>query len=136
AAVEVDITPPLLPIEKPGWIVKILADRVDDLIFAKIVVIESGGTRIGFVALDVLSIRWPEVDLIRAIGAALGIPNANLMVAATHTHTGPAISSPGLARRDEKYVDFMIARVGEGLQRAIEQLKPAMIAVGSSVEGG
>src|SRR5439155_14145298 len=59
----------------------------------------------------------------------------NLMVAATHTHTGPAVSSPGLARRDEKYVDFMIARVGEGLQRAIEQLKPATIAAGSSVEG-
>ena len=45
AAVEIDITPPQLPIEKPGWIVKLLADRVDDPIFAKIVVIESDGDR-------------------------------------------------------------------------------------------
>ena len=73
AAVEVDITPPTLPIEKPGWIVKILADRVDDPIFAKIVVLESGAARIGFVALDVLSIRWPEVDRISEIGSTLGV---------------------------------------------------------------
>src|SRR5438477_8174303 len=127
AAVEVDITPPSLPIEKPGWIVKILADRVDDPIFVKIVVLESGGRRIGFVALDVLSIRWPEVDRIRGTGVAVGIPKQNLMVAATHTHTGPAVSSPGLARRDEKYVEFMIARVGDALRRAVDHLAPAVI---------
>ena len=136
AAVEVLITPPVLPIEKPGWIVKILADHVDDPIRANLVVLESGGTRVGFVSLDVLSIRWPEVDRIREIGATLGIPEQNLLVAATHTHTGPAVSSPGLARRDENYVEFMIGCVGEGLQNAVQRLSPATIAFGSTVEGG
>src|SRR5439155_4985734 len=131
AAVEVDITPPTLPIEKPGWIVKILADRVDDPIFAKIVILESRGTRIGLVALDVLSIRWPEVERIRDIAAAAGIPKQNVMVAATHTHTGPAISSAGLARRDERYIEFMVDRVGQGLRRAVDQLAPAAMSVGS-----
>ena len=135
AAVEIDITPPTLPIEKPGWIVKILADRIDDPIFAKVIVIDSGGTRIGLVSMDVLSIRWPEVERIREVGATLGIPKQNLMVAATHTHTGPAVSSPGLARRDEKYVDFMIDRVGQGLRRAVQMLAPARLAVGSAIEG-
>jgi hypothetical protein len=137
AAVEVDITPPVLPIEKPGWIVKLLADHVDDSIRAKVIVLESSdGTRVGFVSLDVLSIRWPEVDRIREIGASVGIPKQNLLVAATHTHTGPAVSSPGLARRDENYVEFMIGRVGDGLRHAVEQLAPAKIAFGSMVEGG
>src|SRR5438034_2432127 len=135
AVVEVDITPPALPIEKPGWIVKILADRVDDPLFAKIVVLESRGSRIGLVALDVLSVRWPEVDRIRDMAAAAGIPKQNMMVAATHTHTGPAISSPGLARRDERYVEFMLARIGEGLRRAVDQLAPATMRVGWAVEG-
>jgi hypothetical protein len=136
AAIEVDITPPVLPIEKPGWILKILADRVEDRIFCKIAVIESAdGTRVGFISLDVLSIRWPEADRLRTIAAAMGIPKVNLMVAATHVHTGPAISSPGLARRDERYVDFLVDRVGEGLQRAVESLQPARVAVGSALEG-
>lgn len=135
AAIEVDITPPTLPIEKPGWIVRILADRVDDPIFAKIIVIESAGARVGFISLDVLSIRWPEVDRIRDIAAKLGIAKDNLMIAATHNHTGPAVSSPGLARRDEKYVDWMIGTISEGLTRAVESLAPARIAIASGIEG-
>jgi neutral ceramidase len=135
AAVEVDITPPTLPIEKPGWIVKILADRVEDPIRAKVIVIESAGTRVGFISLDVLSIRWPEVDRIREMGAAVGIPKQNLLVAATHTHTGPAVSSPGLARRDENYVEFMVGRVGAALRQAVDGVRPATIAFGSTVEG-
>jgi neutral ceramidase len=135
AAVEVDITPPTLPIEKPGWIVKILADRVDDPIFAKIVLLESDGKRIGFISLDLLSVRWPEVDRIRMIGQELGIPKDNLMIAATHSHTGPAIASPGLARRNPKYVDWMIEQIGAALKRAIETLQPGRIGIASGIEG-
>src|SRR5438094_483960 len=118
AAVEMDITPPTLPIEKPGWIVKILAERVDDPLFAKIIVLESAGSRVALVSLDVLSIRWPDVQRIRESAAAAGVAKEHVLVAATHTHTGPAVSSPGMARRDEKYVDFMIERIGECFRRA------------------
>ena len=135
AAVEVDITPPILPIEKPGWIVRILADRVADPIFAKVILIEAAGVRVGFVSLDLLSVRWPEVDRIREIAASLGIPKQNLMVAATHSHTGPAIASPGLARRDPNYVGWMIGRVSDGLHRAVESLVPARLAIKSGIDG-
>jgi hypothetical protein len=135
AAVEVDITPPTLPIEKAGWIVRILAERVDDPIFAKVIVIESNGARVGFVSLDCLSVRWPDVERIRDIGAAMGIPTPNLMVAATHNHTGPAISSPGLARRDARYVDWMIERISGALRQAVESLAPARIGIASGIEG-
>ncbi len=135
AAIQLDITPPTLPIEKPGWIVKILANQVDDPIFAKIIVLESAGVRVGFISLDLLSIRWPEVDRIRDLAAAAGIPKQNLMVAATHNHTGPAISSPGMATRDAAYVDWMIAKLGEGLKRAVDSLAPARLAIASGLEG-
>ena len=132
---QIDITPLKVPIEKPGWIVKLLATKVEDPIYAKIVVIESSGVRVGFISLDLLSVRWPDVDRIRDLAAVAGIPKQNLMVAATHNHTGPAISSPGMATRDAAYVDWMIARLGEGLKRAVESLEPARIAIASGLEG-
>jgi hypothetical protein len=133
ACVEVDISPDL-PIEKPGWLIKILATHIDDPVFAKVCVLESDGVRIAIVSIDVLSIRWPQVEAIRAVARSLGIAPECCLVAATHNHTGPAISSAGLGRRDDRYVAFMIERIGEAMHGAVEQLAPATISVGSGIE--
>ncbi|HTL30921.1 MAG TPA: hypothetical protein VL282_16945 [Tepidisphaeraceae bacterium] len=133
ACVEVDISPQL-PIEKPGWLIKILATKIDDPVFAKVCVIENDGVRAAIVSIDVLSIRWPQVEAIRRVAQSLGIPPENCLVAATHNHTGPAVSSAGLGRRDERYVEFMVGRMGDALRRAVEQLAPATLSVGSGIE--
>src|SRR5690242_4532757 len=112
ACVEVDISPQL-PIEKPGWLIKILATQIDDPVFAKLAVLEHEGVQIALVSIDVLSIRWPQVEAIRGVAQSLGIPPQNCLVAATHNHTGPAVSSAGLGRRDERYVEFMVGRIGD-----------------------
>src|SRR5512133_2246703 len=104
AFAKVDITPSL-PAEKPGWIIKIIADAVDDQLFARLAVLEDDtGQRIALVSLDVLSIRWPFAEAIRQRAALAGIPHENVMVAATHNHTGSAVSSVGLCKRDDRYV--------------------------------
>src|ERR1051325_2327815 len=93
AFAEIDITPPL-PCEKPGWIVKIFANQVDDPLFAHVLVLDDGRTRQAFVSLDVLSVRWPMAEAIRDRAEKLGIPRDNVLVGATHNHTGPPVSAP------------------------------------------
>jgi hypothetical protein len=133
ACVEVDISPEL-PIEKPGWLIKIVATQIDDPVFAKVVVLESDGVRVALVSIDVLSIRWPQVEAIRDVAQSVGISPENCLVAATHNHTGPAVSSAGLGRRDDRYVEFMIERIGGALRKAVDQLAPATISAGSGIE--
>src|SRR5919201_7062607 len=100
AFAEIDITPKL-PAEKPGWIVKILATSVDDPIMAHVAVLEDDAkTRVAIVSLDVLSIRWPMAEAIRREAEKAGISGENVLVAATHNHTGPPVSAPGLATKD------------------------------------
>lgn len=134
AFAEVDITP-TLPIEKVGWLMKITADTVLDPIYAHVLVLDCEDRRVAFVSLDVLSIRWTEVERIRAIGETLGIPAGNLLVAATHNHAGPAVISLPRSERDVGYCDFMIEQIGAALQHAVDNLVPAKLAVQSCTEG-
>ena len=134
AFTETDITP-ALPCEKPGWIVKILATAVDDPLYAHVMVLENDGVRVALVSLDVLSVRWPLAEAIRDRAEVAGIPRENVMVAATHNHTGPPVSSPGLATKDPKYIEELVGKVGDAISEAVAKLEPATIAVASGIEG-
>ena len=131
---EVDVTP-RLPIEKVGWLRRVIAEKVLDPVCAKILVLESGGVRVGFVSLDVLSVRWALAGRIREAAEACGIPKTNLMVAATHNQAGPAVASAGDTKRDEKYIEFLVGQVRQGLEKAVSALAPARIAIASAIEG-
>ena len=134
AFAEIDITPPL-PCEKVGWLVKIVADTVRDPLNAHVCVLESDGVRVGFISLDLLAIRWREVDRIRDAAEKLGIPKDNLMIAATHNHCGPAVVSAGDVKRNNDYIDsILIPRATQALQQAIAALQPAKIALARGCE--
>ena len=134
ALAEVDITPEV-PIEKVGWLRRVIGEKILDPIFAKVLVLESDGVRIGFVGLDLLSVRWTQVCQIRQAAQAAGIPGANVMVAATHNHAGPAVVSAGDTKRDDRYIEFMVGRVGQALKTALSSLAPAKIGTASGIEG-
>jgi hypothetical protein len=133
AFAEVDITP-TVPCEKPGWIVKIIAQRVLDPLFARVCVFESNAVRVALISLDVISVRWPIAEAIRDHAQRLGIPRSNVLVAATHNHTGPPVSSPGLATKDPRYIEHMIQQVVAALSRAVADLQPVKIAIASGIE--
>ena len=131
---QVDITPPL-GTEKAGWLRHIVAEEILDPVYARTLVLESNGTLMGFVSLDLLSVRWTQVDQIRTAAESLGIPKANLMVAATHNHAGPAIVCAGGTTRDDRYIEFMVDGITHALQQAITTMVPAKLAVASGTEG-
>jgi len=129
-----DITPPL-GTEKAGWLEKIVADTILDPLHAHVAVFESGPVRVGFVSLDIVSITARHVARIRKLGEEAGVPGPNLLVAATHNHAGPAISTLGPTTRDDAYVELMMGRTAEALANAVANLVPAKIGVSSCTEG-
>ena len=131
---EVDITP-ALGCQKAGWIQPIMVDRIRDPLSARVAVFESGDTRIGFVAMDVLSVRWTQVVQIREAAARAGVPGENVMVTATHSHGGPAVVDLGLVKRDEAYLETMVALICDAFQQAANNLTAASVAFGVGAEG-
>jgi hypothetical protein len=134
---EVDISPPI-GTTKIGWLRHQTIERVLDPIYARAVVIEadaSGGGKVGFIALDTLSVRWTTTRQIRErIEREWKFPGQNVMVSATHNHGGPAVATAGEAKRDDRYVatliDKCVALFGEALRRR----EPAQIGFASVFE--
>ncbi|MBE7466933.1 MAG: hypothetical protein HS116_25970 [Planctomycetes bacterium] len=130
---EVEITPPL-GAEKIGWLKRITPTRVADPLFARALVLDANGTRLAFVALDTLCVRWTTVERIRkAVETQYGIPAAQVMIAATHNHGGPAVANVGLVPRDDAYLASLEARVISALGQAVERFEPAEIGFGRGI---
>jgi len=134
AFAQVDITPPI-GTKKIGWLREIVADSVLDPLFARVAVIESGESRIAFVQLDTLCIRWTQTaDIRRRVEQQYGFLGAGLMVSATHNHAGPAVASTGEVPRDDAYVETMVSRVVTAVGEALASLQPAELGLASSFE--
>jgi len=134
AVKEIDITPKLGTV-KAGSLRRIIAEEVRDPLYARILLLESGGVKIGFVSLDLLSIRSEEVSRIRALAEPLGIPSDNLMIAATHNHAGPATTNVGDSERDDDYVEFLVESVSSGIRSALSEMVPARVGIATCTEG-
>lgn len=87
---EVNITPPLA-MQIPGYGAKErLSTGVKDELFAKAMVVEAGETVLAFIVLDIISLELePNRNIRRRVSAHTGIPEEQVMVSCTHTHTGP-----------------------------------------------
>jgi neutral ceramidase len=124
------------------------AESVMDPLYAKALVLESGGWRIGFVALDVTIITDEYTERIRAAAEAeCGIEPGALMVHATQTHSAPAMGY-FLADRElwdrvppereyilggqRFYADMACERAIEALKAAVADLQPVQAGFGQA----
>jgi len=133
---KVDITPGLGG-QKIGWIRPIPIERIADPLYARAAVFGSGRSRLGFVQLDTLSVRWSTVQEIRRrVEKACGLRGAGLMVAATHNHSGPAVATVCDVARDDTYVAFLVERVVEAVTAAVAGLEEAEVGFAHVFEFG
>lgn len=132
----VDITPPL-GIPMAGYYHERGADGVLDPLFSKALVIESDGTRVALVALDLISITRAVTDEARAgIEKATGIRPDHVMVAASHAHTGPELAGRGRRNAElgaerslsVEYTEGLPALIAESVRLANERLEPAQLS--------
>lgn len=110
------------------------ADGVHDDLFAKALVLESGGSKAALVVLDLISTTRDVVEEARTlVEQQTGIPGANVMIGATHSHTGPVLSGRGAREGDfggasdkaRAYRAALPGKIAEAVGRANDALAPA-----------
>ena len=90
------ITPPA-GTPMAGYYFERAAEGVHDDLYAKALVLEQGGTKAALVSLDLISTPLGLVESARKeIERTTRIPGRNVMISATHAHTGPVLAGRGL----------------------------------------
>lgn len=103
---------------------------VHDSLYAKALVASDGkGLKTAILSIDICNLPWESCDYIRNhIASLTDIEAENIMVMATHTHSGPP---SGLdAPKAKEY----LARAAEAVIQANADLKPTVVSVGRSTE--
>lgn len=120
---------------KIGWMEDLRCEEFLDPLSARIAVFDDGTARVGFVQLDTLCVRWTTVDeMRRQIESAHGFPGASVMVAATHSHAGPAVANCWPVKRDEAYVEWLVDACVEAFGRALADMQEAEIGLNHMFE--
>jgi hypothetical protein len=133
---ETDITP-AQGLRKIGWLKLLHGRRVRDPLAARAAVLESGGSRLAFVQLDTLCIRWTQTDALRRrLAERHGIPAEAVMVAATHSHGGPAVANAGDVRREESYLEELVPKLEALVAAALARLEPVELGFHHTFEWG
>ena len=126
-AAAVKITPPI-GTRINGGVGPVIARVVHDDLFAKCLVLDDGATRLAFVMADSCLIDRPVFDEAKRLAhQSTGIPPANMLMAATHTHSAGAVCSAHLTDADEEYRRGMPAMLAESVALAAERLAPAQL---------
>jgi hypothetical protein len=116
----------------PGQWLRRFAESVRDPLLVNALVLEAGETRVALVSVDALSLKNRLVAEARnLILDRTGIPPENVLLHATHTHTGPPVADV-LGTESEPEAGARLAVViAEAVAVADEGLRPAKFATWS-----
>ncbi len=138
----VKITPPP-GAPMAGYYYSRAASGVHDDLWAKALVLESGGTRAALVACDIIGLpRQVVEDARRLIERGSGLAAGNVMISATHCHTGPVLLVPGnrhkaegeMRRIGEKYLADLPGMIAESVRLAAAAVQPVRVSAGRGRE--
>jgi hypothetical protein len=111
-------------------------DVYDDL-YAKALVLDSEDVSLAVVVCDLCVVMRDIVGKARRRAHKLtGIPEANILIAATHTHYGPNLGPWGEVQGNDAYVEWLPERIGDSVKLAHNRLASAVVghASGSCAE--
>lgn len=130
-AATANITPPL-NVLLDGTIMKIgPAKHVHDELHVRCLAFDDGRTRLAIAIVDnTMMDRSIHDEAKRLVREAIQLPAANILIAATHTHSTPRAVDIGQGAANEAYHRFLARRVADGIRRAFNHLAPAEIAWG------
>jgi hypothetical protein len=132
------ITPdPLLPVSGGFGPTQPVKEKRGELT-ARAVVFERDRVRVAFVSLDLLGFPSTLGERVRARVPA--IPPENVLIAATHNHSGPDTyafpDGQGGHTGDLNYMDEVCQKTAAALQEAIDGLRPAALRVATAEAQG
>lgn len=143
-AAAVDITPPV-GCPMAGYYSARGAVGTHDPLMAKALVIEKDSVKVALVGLDLISTTRGLVEQTRAlVEKQTGIPGKHVMIAATHSHTGPVLWGGFI--RDEllgdgaqiakDYIKELPGKIAEAVKKADAARKPARVWFATGKEEG
>jgi hypothetical protein len=132
------ITPdPLLPVSGGLGPTATAKEKRGDLT-ARAVVWQHGDVRVAIVSLDLLG--FPSVLCDRARRAVPGIPQENILIGSTHTHSAPDCyafpDGRGGHTGSLAYMDSVCRKIGEAINEAIDDLQPAYLRIATGEAQG
>jgi neutral ceramidase len=103
------------------------AERVGDPLKVRALYLRRGEASVVIVACDLIGLGVETSDGLRdEIGLRLGLPRAGVMLACTHTHSGPAtVSMPGLGDALPAYIAILARRIAATAEHAECDARPA-----------
>ncbi len=125
------ITPPLgVDLAGYGFYLDRQAASVLDDLKCRAVHLKSGDRSLLLVSCDVIGFTVRDADAIRGrMAAAHGLPRESVLLAATHTHSGPATQPmPGLGDIDPVYMDRLRGLILEAAAEAVSARRPAQFS--------
>ncbi|MDA1050407.1 MAG: neutral/alkaline non-lysosomal ceramidase N-terminal domain-containing protein [Planctomycetota bacterium] len=126
-AATADITPPLGEMVVGGF-APFPATSIHDKLHAKCLVLDDGETQIAFVICDNLGIVREVYDQARTmIGEETKLHPENILMAATHTHSGTRSST-------DRYAPILARGIADAVKAAYAHLEPARIGWGGVEE--
>ncbi len=135
AVMPVDITPPI-GVRMEGYGArKDPSNDIHDPLYATLLMLKDGKTGIAIVTMDLVAIEWAFTSRLRsALSPILGIPEHCILVAASHTHSGPAGFAglvPLLSFDEDPILQEIVLRKVAGAATWINHhLQPAQLGIG------
>jgi hypothetical protein len=147
---ETDITPPI-GYRMAGYFDERFSTATHDPLQAKAIVLQQGRQKAALVFCDLLGLSLRVTRQARAQASRLtGIPVTNIVIAATHSHTGPLFDD---VRRDDfhraavaqfghdpyekiDYPAFLIRQLVQVIAEAKTNLQPVELDAGSAIQPG
>ena len=133
---KIDITPPV-GIYLSGGLRRRKSQEMGTPLYAKALVLDNGETQIGFLALDLLVVDKETISSANEfIKAQTGINTENIMVSASHTHSGPYTSRifDDEGNVDDKWFSALPNKMAEAISTAYNSLEEAKVGAGSGYE--
>ncbi len=139
SAGEVDITPPT-GTWMTGYGNRIVPSRgVHDPIMARALLLDDGTTNLVIISCDLIGIEPSTAANIRCgIAEHTSIPQENILICCTHTHSGPASMRfrGAMGHIDEKWMTNAESKIIELVTTLPPRLKPARLAHSSTTVSG
>ncbi len=134
-AFAIDVTPEKFPVSVNGGFSDRKATAAHDPLHARCLVLDDGRTQLAIVVVDSCAIPRAVMDAAKALAAKkTGIPHANVLISATHTHTAPTVAAAFQSEPEEGYITFLTHKIAEGVEKAHKRRAPAKLAWGVAAE--
>lgn len=108
---------------------------VHDELHVKAIALDNGRTRLAIAVVDSCAVPRSVYDAAKdLIHQHTGIPIAQILTSATHTHSAPAAAHLFQSEPDPAYTKFLTTRIADAVRMAVARLEPARIGYGAGRE--